>query len=375
MAFLEIDNLRKEFGDTVAVNGISLSVEQGEFVTVVGPSGCGKTTTLLTVAGLQSPTSGSIRLRGRDLTNHPAYERDIGVVFQDYALFPHKTVAENIAFGLKMRGADQEEREEKVTEMLSMIDLEGYEGAYPHECSGGEQQRVALARALAFDPDLVLMDEPLSNLDKKLRVSMRTELKRIQRETGVTTIYVTHNQTEALSMGDRLAVMNGGNLEQFDEPKRAYEQPASPFVADFLGKSSRTDGILRLIGENSGAEVHLDGTSMSVEPRDGIGDGDEVAVFLRTELVSIHPNPPTVENAFSGTVKEIDYQGRDTVYFVSVPEFDSPVQVSGDGRTGPFAPDDDVWVSIDPSDVIYTPARVRPSNSPRTDEPAVVETP
>ena len=373
MTFLEIENLRKEFGEVVAVDDVSFSVEEGEFVTVVGPSGCGKTTTLLTIAGLQLPTSGSIRLRGRDLTSLPAYERDVGVVFQDYALFPHKTVAENIAFGLKMRGANGRTREEKVTEMLAMIDLEGYEDAYPHECSGGEQQRVAVARALAFDPDLVLMDEPLSNLDKKLRVSMRTELKRIQRETGVTTLYVTHNQTEALSMGDRLAVMNGGKLEQYDHPKRAYEFPASPFVADFLGKSSRTDGTLALVEGEDRGEIRLDGAELIVAPRDGFADGDAVATFLRTETVSIHATRPAVENAFAGTVSEVDYQGRDTVYFVSVPAFDAPVQVSGSGRDGPFEPGDEIWVSVDPADVIYTAPHGAERAGRRSESSAVAE--
>ncbi|MWV39814.1 ABC transporter ATP-binding protein [Natrialba sp. INN-245] len=351
MGFLDIENLRKEFGDTVAVDGISLSVEEGEFVTVVGPSGCGKTTTLLNIAGLQLPTAGSIQLRGRDLTSLPAYERDIGVVFQDYALFPHKTVAENIAFGLKMRGADEAEREAKVEEMLSIIDLEGYEDVYPHECSGGEQQRVAVARALAFDPDLVLMDEPLSNLDKKLRGTMRTELKRIQRETGITTIYVTHNQTEALSMGDRIAVLNDGRIEQFDDPKAAYEQPTSPFVANFLGTSSRIDGELRLEPE---PKVRMGNASVAVEERPGFDDGDRVAVFVRTELASLHVSRPSEENAFSGTIRDIDYQGSEAVYFVSVPEFDAPLQVSDRVSGATLDPGNEVWVSVDPSDVIYT---------------------
>ncbi|MFP9192685.1 ABC transporter ATP-binding protein [Natrialbaceae archaeon A-CW1-1] len=353
MAFLEIEDLRKVFGDTVAVDGVSLSVEKGEFVTVVGPSGCGKTTTLLNVAGLQTPTSGSITLRGRDLTNLPAYERDIGVVFQDYALFPHKTIAENIAFGLKMRGASEDERDRKVSEMLSMIDLEGYEASYPHECSGGQQQRVAVARALAFDPDLVLMDEPLSNLDKKLRKTMRTELKRIQRETGITTIYVTHNQTEALSMGDRIAVMNGGELEQFTDPKTAYERPDSPFVADFLGSSSRIDGTLSLGRE---PEINVDGATLAVEGREGFADGDRVASFFRTELVTLQADRLAGENVFQGTVKSVDYQGRDAVYFVTVPDIETTIQASGNATDRMLEPGDDVWLGIDPSNVIYTPA-------------------
>lgn len=352
MTFLEITSLRKVFGDTVAVNDVSLTVEEGEFITVVGPSGCGKTTTLLNIAGLQTPTSGTIELKGRDLTALPAYKRDIGVVFQDYALFPHKTVAENIAFGLKMRGESQEKRDSVVERMLSMIDLEGYEDVYPHQCSGGEQQRVAVARALAFDPDLVLMDEPLSNLDKKLRQSLRTELKRIQRETGVTTIYVTHNQTEALSMGDKIAVMNDGNLEQYDDPKYAYQNPASPFVANFLGQSSRLDGTLER-AEN--ARIRLEnGPSLAVTARDGFSDGEAVAVFLRTELVGVHETQPDSANTFSGTVRDVDYQGRDVVYFVTVPELETTLQVSGDSRGTVFGSGDTVWLSVDREDVVYT---------------------
>ncbi|MCU4754224.1 ABC transporter ATP-binding protein [Halobacteria archaeon AArc-curdl1] len=357
MSFLEINSLRKVFGDTVAVDDVSLTVEEGDFITVVGPSGCGKTTTLLNVAGLQAPTSGSIELKGRDLTDLPAYKRDIGVVFQDYALFPHKTVAENIAFGLKMRGESQSKRDEVVEEMLSMIDLEGYEDVYPHQCSGGEQQRVAVARALAFDPDLVLMDEPLSNLDKKLRQSLRTELKRIQRETGVTTIYVTHNQTEALSMGDKIAVMNNGNLEQFADPKLAYEKPASPFVANFLGQSSRIDGTLRT---DSAPHVQLEnGAILEVDVREGFDDGDAVAVFLRNELVSVTENQPADVNAFTGRVAEVDYQGRDVIYYVTVPDLDVTVQVSGDGRGTVYEAGKKVWLSIAPEDVIYTASEGR----------------
>jgi ABC-type Fe3+/spermidine/putrescine transport system ATPase subunit len=356
MAFLEIDSLRKQFGETVAVDDVSFSVEEGDFVTLVGPSGCGKTTTLLNIAGLQTPTSGSIRLRGRDLTDLPAYERDIGVVFQDYALFPHKTVAENIAFGLKMRGESKEAQEAAVDEMLQIINLEGYEDVYPHECSGGEQQRVAVARALAFEPDLVLMDEPLSNLDKKLRQSMRTELKRIQRETGVTTVYVTHNQTEALSMGDKLAVMNDGSLEQYVEPKTAYQYPASPFVADFLGQSSRLDGTL--VRNDAGYEVRVtDALSLDVDHVEGFDAGDEVAVFLRNELVSFTTDEPDHPNRFQGSIRDVDYQGRDVVYYVEVPVLDQVVMVSGKSRRGEqtiLEEGQSVWLTVEPNDVVYT---------------------
>ncbi|RLM89379.1 ABC transporter ATP-binding protein [Halobellus sp. Atlit-38R] len=356
MSFLEIDNLRKEFGGLTAVDGISLTVEEGEFITVVGPSGCGKSTTLLNVAGLQTPTAGTIRLRGQDLTDLPAYERDIGVVFQDYALFPHKTVGENIGFGLKMRGVDSDQRKRRVEEMLEIISLEGYAEMYPHECSGGEQQRVAVARALAFDPDLVLMDEPLSNLDKELRHSMRNELKRIQRETGVTTIYVTHNQTEALSMGDRLAVLNDGQVEQFGDPKNAYQNPETPFVAGFLGQSSRLDGVY---SDGSTPQIETtSGVTFDVTPQEHIDDGDDVALFLRNELVGFATGDADPTNTFEGVVDEVDYQGRDVVYLVDVPELDSVVEVSGKrkhGGTDVLEKGASVSISIAPEDVIFTP--------------------
>ncbi|WP_327053556.1 ABC transporter ATP-binding protein [Halomicrococcus gelatinilyticus] len=355
MTYLEIDDLVKQFGDLTAVDDVSFTVEEGEFVTVVGPSGCGKTTTLRMIAGLEDPTAGTIRIRGDDITSLPAYERDIGVVFQDYALFPHKTVFENIAFGLKMRGASEAEQEAAVEEMLRIINLEGYEDQYPHECSGGEQQRVAVARALAFDPDLVLMDEPLSNLDKKLRQSMRTELKRIQRETGVTTIYVTHNQTEALSMGDNIAVLNDGRLEQFGDPKAAYQDPDTPFVADFLGQSSQVSGTFRHNG--SGPEVVSDGgTTIDVTPKDDVTDGDDVEVFLRNELLSLVDGESNGANVFEGEVRNVDYQGSDVNYFVSVPSLGTTVMVSA--TTGmqqtTFSEGTSVELAIDPADVIYT---------------------
>lgn len=353
MTYLQINSLTKRFGDVTAVNDVSFSVNEGEFVTVVGPSGCGKTTTLRMIAGLEEPTSGTIRIDGTDITSLPAHRRDIGVVFQDYALFPHKTIFENIAFGLKMRGEDEQAQREAVDEMLEIIDLVGYEDTYPHECSGGEQQRVAVARALAFDPDLVLMDEPLSNLDKKLRQSMRTELKRIQAETGVTTIYVTHNQTEALSMGDDIAVLNDGRLQQYDDPKRVYREPETPFVADFLGQSSRADGVL----EGPASARLENGRTIAVSERDGFESGDPVAVFFRNELVSVTTDEPSAGNVFEGVVTELDYQGGEVNYFVDVPSLEDSIQVSLTvSQTDSFLENGmQVWVQIDPSDVIYTP--------------------
>jgi len=330
MAFLELDALSKQFGDLTAVDDVSLDIEEGSFVTIVGPSGCGKTTILRSITGLETPSSGEIRLQGEDITELPPYRRNIGLVFQDYALFPHKTVFDNVAFGLKMRGASEERQRERVEEMLEMVNLEGYEEKYPNECSGGEQQRIAVARAIAFDPDLVLMDEPLSNLDKNLRNSIRTELRRIQNETGVTTVYVTHNQNEALSLGDKLAVMNNGELEQYDAPETVYRNPSSPFVADFLGRSTQVHGTYHR--QNGTATARLgpadSGLELTVPPNDDIADGDEVSVFLRDEKLKLHDGSQPRDNTFAGVIEDVDYRGRDVNYFIHVPELDQTIQVS-----------------------------------------------
>lgn len=358
MAFLEIEHLTKRFGDLTAVDDVSLSVEEGSFVTIVGPSGCGKTTVLRTISGLEQPTSGEIRLQGESITTLPPYRRNIGLVFQDYALFPHKTVAENIAFGLKMRGTDREERRNVVDEMLDIVNLEGYQEKYPDECSGGEQQRIAVARALAFDPDLVLMDEPLSNLDKNLRNTVRNELREIQAETGVTTVYVTHNQNEALSLGDKLAVLNNGRLEQYDAPENVYQNPASEFVADFLGRATRLVGTVDF--ENGTAFARLaNGGRITLPDGANLDAGDSVALFLRDEKLQLSPASGGGPNDFPGEVVDIDYRGRDVNYFVLVDELGSTLQVShipGEGERQFYEEGEEVYVSIAPNALTYVPS-------------------
>ncbi|MXR21285.1 ABC transporter ATP-binding protein [Halobacterium bonnevillei] len=358
MAFLELDNLRKEFGDLVAVDGVSLSIEEGQFVTIVGPSGCGKSTILRSITGLETPSSGEIRLEGTDITELPAYRRNIGLVFQDYALFPHKTVFENVAFGLKMRGAPKAEQRERVEEMLEMVNLEGYQEKYPEECSGGEQQRIAVARAIAFDPDLVLMDEPLSNLDKNLRTSIRSELRRIQDETGVTTVYVTHNQNEALSLGDKLAVMNDGHLEQFDDPETVYRNPQTRFVADFLGRSTEVRGTYHRQNGEAVAELG-GGIELQVQPSGSLADGDPASLFLRDEKLKLVDGSAPTENVLEGIIESVDYRGRDINYFIEVPKIGQTVQVShiADHSTETFHTlGDAVSVYIEPENVTCLPA-------------------
>jgi len=291
MSFLELQALTKRFGDAVAVDGLSLAVEKGEFVSLLGPSGCGKTTTLQMIAGFLDPSRGVIRLEGKDLTAVQPAKRGLGIVFQSYALFPHMTAAENVAFGLEMRRVPRAECRERVGATLAMVGLAGYEDRYPRRMSGGQQQRVALARALGIWPSVLLLDEPLSNLDAKLREGMQIELRQIQRTLGTTTILVTHDQNEAMSLSDRIVVMSQGRIEQIGTPQETYERPASAFVSQFLGKTNdftatidRTAASARLVaGSWSGpAPAGIRGpVTISIRPeRIGFGDAGLAAKIV-----------------------------------------------------------------------------------------------
>src|SRR5437867_3932901 len=238
MARLQLTGLTKTYGDVHAVAGVNLDIRQGELVVLLGPSGCGKTTTLRMIAGFVAPTAGEIRLGGNNITREPPWKRNTGLVFQSYALFPHLSVADNIAFGLRMRKLPQSEIAAKLGEVLRLVRLEGLADRLPRELSGGQQQRVALARALVIQPDVLLLDEPLSNLDAKLRLELREEIRRIHRQTRITTLYVTHDQKEALSLANRLAVLREGRTEQMGDPRAVYRRPANRFVADFIGETN-----------------------------------------------------------------------------------------------------------------------------------------
>ena len=255
MAFLEISHLEKSFGANRVVKDFNLDVDKGEFISLLGPSGCGKTTVLRMVAGFENPSSGAIRIGGTDLVGKRPNQRNIGMVFQAYALFPNLTVAENVGFGLKIKGAPRAEIDRRVAEMLTLIGLPDLGGRYPFQLSGGQQQRVALARALAPKPQVLLLDEPLSALDAKVRVSLRNEIRAIQRELGITTIFVTHDQEEALSISDRIVVMNGGIADQVGTPFEIYNRPSTRFVAHFVGQLNvfSTDGAGNLAGVQLGA--------------------------------------------------------------------------------------------------------------------------
>jgi putative spermidine/putrescine transport system ATP-binding protein len=301
MAFLEISDLQKVYGTTHVVRDFDLDVAQGEFVSFLGPSGCGKTTTLRMVAGFETPTEGSIRIDGRDVVRLKPNQRNIGMVFQAYALFPNLTVAQNVAFGLKVAGVPRAERDARVEEMLALIRLPGLGARYPFQLSGGQQQRVALARALAVRPKLLLLDEPLSALDAKIRVSLRGEIRAIQKKLGITTIYVTHDQEEALSMSDRIVVMNAGVAEQVGDPFAIYNRPATDFVASFVGTLNRLEA--RVTDPAAGA-VAIDGQPVALG-RPLAAAGATVTLALRPEALKLGPGAATLR----GRVEDVAFHG------------------------------------------------------------------
>jgi len=286
MSRITLEGVSKQYpGGVVAVDGVSLDIEDGEFVTLVGPSGCGKTTTLRAIAGFEQPTAGRVLIGEEDVTEYPPYERDTGMVFQDFALFPHMTVYDNIAYGMEARGGyTDEEIDARVAEMLELVELPGVGDRAPDQLSGGQQQRIALARALAPEPRVLLLDEPLASLDKKLREQMQVELRRIQREVGITTVFVTHNQEEALTMSDRIAVMNGGQFEQVGPPEKVYDRPETRFVADFIGRSNIFDGETTAV-DGDIATVDCGSTSLRAAGGGDVGVGERVSVVVRPERI------------------------------------------------------------------------------------------
>lgn len=310
---LRLEKLGKRFGATVAVDSVDLEVGEGEFVTLLGPSGCGKTTTLGLVAGFTTPTQGRIFLRGKSVTDLPAFRRDVGVVFQDYALFPHMSAHDNVGFGLAMRNVEKSERDRRVHEALELVQLEGLGERRPLELSGGQRQRVALARAMVIRPTLLLLDEPLSNLDLKLREEMRVEIASLQRRLGITTLFVTHDQGEALAMSDRIAVMNAGRIEQTGTPSDIYERPATRFVAEFIGRMN----FFRVDGRN---------------------------VAVRPERAALLPQPSAAAFARRCSVTGIIYLGGTLEYRVRLDDGGAGVvEAKNDGHEPRFNTGDSAW--------------------------------
>jgi putative spermidine/putrescine transport system ATP-binding protein len=284
VTFLELEDVTKYFGRVTAVDHVSLAVEQGEFLTLLGPSGCGKTTMLRMIAGFEVPNEGNILLDGDDITNRSASRRPMGMVFQSYALFPHMTAEQNIAFGMSIKKLPQEQIKQRCAELLELVGLSDKGRSYPHQLSGGQQQRIALARALAIEPKVLLLDEPLSALDAKVRVSLRNEIRRIQQQLRMTAIYVTHDQEEALAISDRIAVMAKGKIEQLDHPEEIYSNPRTVFAATFVGTSNHFQGVLTSAAEGL---CQADQYILHVPPMPDLHNGDHVLVIVRPEEVTI----------------------------------------------------------------------------------------
>jgi spermidine/putrescine transport system ATP-binding protein len=313
---LDLRGITKTFGDVRAVDGLSLRVRKGEFLSLLGPSGCGKTTTLRIVAGFENPSAGEVYLEGQRLGSTPPYQRNVNTVFQHYVLFPHMTVYQNIAFGLQMKRLPRDEIRTRVTDMLKIVELSGYEARYPRQLSGGEQQRVGLARALVNAPAVLLLDEPLGALDLKVRKRMQLELKRIHREVGITFLYVTHDQEEALVMSDRIAVMHRGRLEQLDSVENIYLRPRSKYVSDFIGEVNLFTGTLATRSAGGMNILTSEGDTLTVDISDPLSPGVAVEVAIRPEKIRLSTAPIQGENTFPGAVIDHVFLGPMTKYFV-----------------------------------------------------------
>jgi iron(III) transport system ATP-binding protein len=318
--YLTLEDVVKVFdarggsGEVVAVDHVDIEIEEGELVTLLGPSGCGKTTTLRLIAGFEYPTEGTIRLDGQVINQEPPHKRGMSMVFQSYAIFPHLTVFENTAYGLNVQRLSKKEVQERVARSLALVELTGLENRAPNQLSGGQQQRVALARALVMEPKVLLMDEPLSNLDAKLREQMRTEIRRIQKRLGITSVYVTHDQVEAMTLSDRIVVMNEGNIEQIGTPTEIYRKPQTRFVADFIGTANFAQG---MVLERSDGQLAVDalGTRLTVPaPGNEYQPGQGAVLVIRPEMVEIDP----VEKQVEGTVRRATYLGNVVEYDVEV---------------------------------------------------------
>ena len=345
---VQLERIWKIYGERdVAVRDLNLTVGAGEFVSLLGPSGCGKTTTLRLLAGFIAPTHGVIRIAGRDVSAVPPKDRNVGIVFQHYALFPHLTVEENVAFGLQIRRRPKREIADKVKEYLQLVRLAGYEQRKPSQLSGGQQQRVALARALITEPQLILLDEPLGALDRQLREEMQIELRQLLRRVGITAIFVTHDQDEALTMSDRVAVMSHGALEQLDTPQNLYERPRTSFVAGFVGTSTMLAGVLE---HHASGEVTLAarGGRLLLAP-DAVWRPGRVVAAIRPEKIFLSRSATSEPNQLSGRIETMKYVGGSTEYRVRLDAGDLVIgRVLNVAAGGSHSPGDAVWVSLPP---------------------------
>lgn len=321
-SIVEFRGIMKRFGKVTAVEKIDFDIEEGSLVTLLGPSGCGKTTLLRMVAGLEDPTEGDIYIKGKRINDTPIHKRNLGMIFQNYALFPHKTIYDNVAFGLKYRGVSKEEAREKVSRALEMVRLPGVENRMPSQLSGGQQQRIAMARAIVIEPDVLLMDEPLSALDENLREEMRREVDNLQQMLGVTTIFVTHDQREALSMSDKILVMKDGSKQQEGDPLSVYNEPVNHFVADFLGHSNFITGEIVEVNE-AHVKVKIETGDLLIADNKGkFGMGDKVELVVRAQRFDLFSvDEFTAQdnmNSFEGIIKDRSYMGGEVSYFIEL---------------------------------------------------------
>lgn len=346
MGEIHLQAISKEFGRVVAVDNVDLEVKNGEFMTILGPSGSGKTTILSMIAGFEAPTRGKIEIGNTDVTNYPPHKRDVGLVFQSYALFPHLTVFNNVAFPLKVRKVPKEEIESKVKKVLELVRLEKFGDRKPNELSGGQQQRVALARAFVFEPSILLLDEPLAALDRKLRQEVQVEIKELQRSLGITTITVTHDQEEALTMSDRMLILNDGQIEQLGTPEELYSKPKSRFVADFLGTANFFEGII----ESSNDSVYLNvnnGNKIDLDEQYESSQGRKVSLLVRPEQIKIAS--PDANEGYSGKIVSSVYLGNEYRYQIES-EFGNRVTVSEVGNDCRWLTGDKIKINWDRTD-------------------------
>jgi len=341
----------KRFGDVVAVEKIDLDIEEGSLVTLLGPSGCGKTTLLRMLAGLENPSEGDILVKGKRINDTPVHKRNLGMIFQNYALFPHKSIFDNVAFGLKYRSISKSEIKTKVTKALEMVRLPGVEDRMPAQLSGGQQQRIAMARAIVIEPDVLLMDEPLSALDENLREEMRREVDNLQQELGVTTIFVTHDQREALSMSDKIVVMKDGVKQQEGAPEEVYNKPVNHFVADFLGHSNFVTG--EVVGNDANlTHVKLkDDSFITVETDENWKVGDPAEIVFRAQKIILETKstatPKENDNIFSGVIKDRSYMGGEASYFIEL-EAGNTFHAINMVKSIPYQKGDKVQVRVSP---------------------------
>ena len=353
---LRLVDLYKSFGSSQVLKGVNLSIRKGEFVTLLGPSGCGKTTTLNIIAGFLSADNGEIWIGEREISGTPPHKRGLGMVFQNYALFPHMNVFDNVAFGLKLRKIGEQQIDSKVKESLRLVSLpfDTYRSRYPHQLSGGEQQRVSLARALVIEPSVLLLDEPLSNLDAKLRNAMRAEIRRIHRDVGITTIYVTHDQEEALAMSDRVAVFRSGRIAQIASPSDIYGKPESVFVADFVGHSNFIRGKVSDVSDGTASVLTDTGLRIIVPKTSHMLKNQPLTLAVRAEKVRILRNKESRDNIFEGVVETGLYMGANSQFGIRVGELrlvchrtseeNDVERMIGTGES--------VYVELKPSDII-----------------------